>query len=87
MIGPGTGVRVYLACGVTDMRKGIAGLTALTQDVLRQKPASGAVFAFRGDAEIGLSCFIGMARVFAFSTRRLNGGGFLGRQRAIVPRD
>ena len=26
MIGPGTGVRVYLACGVTDMRKGIEGL-------------------------------------------------------------
>ena len=26
MIGPGTGVRVYVACGVTDMRKGIAGL-------------------------------------------------------------
>jgi len=23
VIGPGTGVRVYLACGVTDMRKGI----------------------------------------------------------------
>jgi hypothetical protein len=42
MIGPGTGVRVYLACGVTDMRKGIAGLAAPTQDVLRQKPASGA---------------------------------------------
>ena len=48
MIGPGTGVRVYLACGVTDMRKGIAGLAALAQDVLRQKPANGAVFAFRG---------------------------------------
>ena len=48
MIGPGTGVRVYVACGVTDMRKGIAGLAALTQDVLRQKPAGGAVFAFRG---------------------------------------
>ena len=48
MIAPGTGVRVYLACGVTEMRKGIAGLAALTQDVLRQRPASGAVFAFRG---------------------------------------
>ena len=52
MIGPGTGVRVYLACGTTDMRtdmrKGIAGLAALAQDVLRHKPASGAVFAFRG---------------------------------------
>ena len=48
MIGPGTGVRVYLACGVTDMRKGIAGLSALAQDGLRQDPAGGAVFAFRG---------------------------------------
>ena len=48
MIGPGTGVRVYLACGPTDMRKGIVGLAALAQDVLRQKPTSRAVFAFRG---------------------------------------
>ena len=36
MIGPGTGVRVYLACGITDMRKGIEGLAALT--VERQPP-------------------------------------------------
>jgi transposase len=48
MIGPGTGVRVYLASGVTDMRKGISGLAALAQDVLRINPAGGAVFAFRG---------------------------------------
>ena len=48
MIGPGTGVRVYLACGITDMRKGIDGLAALAQDHLRQKPTGGAVFAFRG---------------------------------------
>lgn len=48
MIGPGANVRVYLACGVTDMRKGINGLAALIQSALRQKPASGAVFAFRG---------------------------------------
>ncbi|WP_340583700.1 IS66 family insertion sequence element accessory protein TnpB [Brucella pseudintermedia] len=43
-----TPVRVYLACGVTDMRKGIEGLSMLAQDVLRQKPTGGAVFAFRG---------------------------------------
>lgn len=48
MIGVGNGVRVYLACGVTDMRKGISGLAALAQDVLRQNPTSGALFAFRG---------------------------------------
>jgi len=28
MIGPGTGVQAYLACGVTDLRKGIVGLAA-----------------------------------------------------------
>ena len=48
MIAPGAGVRVYLACGVTDMRKGIAGLAAHAQLVLRQNPASGAVFCYRG---------------------------------------
>ena len=48
MIAPGAGVRVYLACGVTDMRKGIAGLAAHAQLVLKQNPASGAVFCYRG---------------------------------------
>ena len=48
MIAPGAGVRVYLACGVTDMRKGIAGLAAHAQLALKQNPASGAVFCFRG---------------------------------------
>ena len=47
-IGPGTGVRVDLACGVTDMRKGISSLAALAQQVLQQNPTSGAVFVFRG---------------------------------------
>lgn len=48
MIGPGTGVTLYLACGVTDMRKGISGLPMLAQTELRQKPAGGVVFAYRG---------------------------------------
>ncbi len=48
MIGPGSGARVYLACGTIDMRKGIDGLAALVQADLRQKLSSGAVLAFRG---------------------------------------
>ena len=48
MIGPGTGVRVYLACEVTDMSKSITGLAALVQVGLRLQPACRAVFAFRG---------------------------------------
>ena len=39
MIAPGAGVRVYLACGATDMRRGIIGLAACAQEVLRQNPA------------------------------------------------
>jgi transposase len=46
MIGPGTGVRIYLACGVTDVRKGIDGLAAVARGHLRQDPRCGAVFAF-----------------------------------------
>jgi transposase len=49
MIAPPTGVRVYLACGYTDMRKGAQGLSMLVQQVLAQNPFDeGTVYAFRG---------------------------------------
>ncbi len=32
------GVKIYLACGATDMRKGFDGLSILAQDVLKQDP-------------------------------------------------
>ena len=40
--------RVWLAAGVTDMRKGFNGLAALAQGVLKQDPFSGHLFVFRG---------------------------------------
>jgi transposase len=48
MIGPPPGTRVYLACGVTDMRRGFDSLSAQVQSVLNLDPYSGAVFIFRG---------------------------------------
>ena len=42
------GVRIYLACGVTDMRKGFDSLAAQAQTVLGKDPFSGHVFCFRG---------------------------------------
>ena len=48
MITPPPGVRVYLACGYTDMRKGMATLAMLVQQTLSHEPFSGAVYAFRG---------------------------------------
>lgn len=42
------GVKVHLAFGFIDMRKGIDGLAMLVQGVLRQDPFSGHLFVFRG---------------------------------------
>ena len=43
-----TGVRVWLATGHTDMRKGFASLALLVQEVLKRDPLSGHLFCFRG---------------------------------------
>ncbi|MGB5587419.1 MAG: IS66 family insertion sequence element accessory protein TnpB [Gammaproteobacteria bacterium] len=43
-----SGVKVHLALGYTDMRKGLDGLAMLVQSVLKQDPFSGHLFAFRG---------------------------------------
>ena len=48
MITVPAGVRVYLAMGPTDMRKGMNGLALQVQEVLRRDPFGGHVFVFRG---------------------------------------
>jgi transposase len=50
MIGLPGGTRIWLAAGVTDMRKGFDGLAALVQGTLAESPFSGHVFVFRGRA-------------------------------------
>ena len=40
--------RVWLAAGVTDMRKGFAALAAQAEAVLKQDPFAGHLFVFRG---------------------------------------
>jgi transposase len=42
------GVRVWLATGHTDMRKGFASLALQVQEVLRRDPLCGHLFCFRG---------------------------------------
>jgi transposase len=43
-----SGTQIWLAAGVTDMRRGFPGLSAQVQTVLQQQPYSGHVFVFRG---------------------------------------
>jgi transposase len=48
MIALPAGTRVWLAAGITDMRKGMDGLAALVQTALSENPFSGHIFVFRG---------------------------------------
>ena len=50
MIALPAGVKVWLAAGATDMRKGFDGLAALVQTQLAEDPFSGQLFVFRGKA-------------------------------------
>lgn len=48
MIGLPSGTRVWLAAGVSDMRRGMHGLAAQVQTTLAEDPFCGHVFVFRG---------------------------------------
>ncbi len=75
MIALSSGLRVYLACGATDMRKGMAGLAMLVQQGLSADPFDGAVFAFRG-RRAGLIKLIWHDGVgLCMLTKRLEHGG------------
>src|SRR5882724_12175308 len=75
MLSPPGGMRIWLVAGVTDMRRGFEGLSALVQTALNESPYSGQIFVFRGrrgdkikilwDSQDGLCLFY----------KRLRGGG------------
>ena len=48
MIPVPTGVRVWLAVGRTDMRRGMNGLSLQVQETLGRDPFAGDLFVFRG---------------------------------------
>jgi transposase len=48
MIGPPSNTKIWIAAGVTDLRRGFTGLSALVQTKLEKSPLSGQVFIFRG---------------------------------------
>jgi transposase len=48
MISLPSGTSIWIAAGVTDLRRGFTGLSAIAQTVLEQNAFSGHVFVFRG---------------------------------------
>jgi transposase len=76
MITVPAGVRIYLACGVTDMRKGFDSLAMLAQEVLKQNPFAGHLFAFRGRRGDLVKILYWDGQGFCLFAKRLEKGRF-----------
>lgn len=87
MIGPTGNVRVYLACGVTDMRRGIDGLSAMVEAVIKEAPGCGAIFGFRGKRADRIKLLWWDGQGPACFTRFSSGDTFLGRRRKMALRN
>src|SRR6266480_2083734 len=77
MIPVPSGVRVWLATGHTDMRKGFASLSLQVQEVLRRDPLSGQLFCFRGRRGDRLKVIWHDGQGACLFTKRLERGRFL----------
>jgi transposase len=77
MIPVPSGVRVWLATGHTDMRKGFPGLSLQVQEVLRRDPLSGHLFVFRGRRGDLIKVIWHDGQGACLFTKRLERGRFL----------
>lgn len=75
MLAP-AGVKVHIAAGVTDMRKGLDGLAMLVQKVLSEDPFSGHLFAFRGRKANLIKILFWDGTGLCLFTKRLEQGHF-----------
>jgi transposase len=80
MITPPANTRIWIAAGVTDMRRGFTGLSALVQTALEQDPLSGHVFCFRGRRGDLIKLIWSMATAFVYLPSDLNAHVLYGRR-------
>ena len=71
------GVKVHLALGYTDMRKGMDGLAVLVQETLKQDPFSGHLFCFRGKKSWMLKILFWDGNGLCLYSKRLARGSFV----------
>jgi transposase len=70
------GVKVHLALGHTDMRKGLDGLATLIQEHLKKDPFSGHLFVFRGKNASLLKILFWDGTGLCLFTKRIDHGSF-----------
>ncbi|HEY0352281.1 MAG TPA: IS66 family insertion sequence element accessory protein TnpB [Enterovirga sp.] len=72
-----SGVRVWLATGHTDMRKGFASLALIVQETLKRDPHGGHLFVFRGRRGDLIKVIWHDGQGACLYTKRLDRGRFL----------
>lgn len=72
-----SGVKVHIAVGYTDMRKGMDGLAMLVEKMLLHDPFSGQLFAFRGRRANLIKIMFWDGNGLCLFTKRLDQGGFI----------
>lgn len=77
MIPVPVGVKVWLATGHTDMRKGFASLALVAQEILKRDPLGGHIFCFRGRRGDLLKVIWHDGQAASLYVRRLEKGRFL----------
>ena len=76
MITVPAGVRIHLALGPTDMRKGFDGLALQVQEVLQADPFSGHLFIFRGKRASTVKILFHDGNGMCLFAKRLDQGAF-----------
>ena len=77
MLSVPAGVRIWLVAGLTDMRRGIDGLSALVQTQLSAEVFSGQLFIFRGCRGDRVKILWADADGLCLLYKRLNRGRFI----------
>ena len=77
MIGLPSGMRVWLAAGHTDMRRGMNGLALLVQEALQRDPHAGDLYVFRGRSGALLKILWHDGIGMSLYARRLEHGRFI----------
>ena len=69
-------IRIYIACGKTDMRKSIDGLSALVSQNFKLDPFENALFLFCGGKRDRMKAILWEGDGFLLFYKRLEGGVF-----------